>query len=423
MGITGELVRNVFSKSRSIGTHESIVRSSSVEKRRWSSVRLYLCGDEFNSVLAEEDSASVRSSEPTITQPTPESSETSIRQSMTTVQEPTTLESSESSVTQPVLEDLTDKGYVQNEETKGKLRGEKHNSTAELFREEDAATVIQSAFRDFLARRRKKGHGLKLMDAGQELVVGTWSPSWESVGTSIEVQTGNSVEVFSIAEESMTLHHRVQQKARTEVLKLKEDWDDSTVSSNISKMRIQNRLEATTRRERALAYAFSQQLRVCSKKKQTTSSGREPNMGWSWLERWMATRFPESSSIENHTGKKLEPINGKFSNQRSVVRKRFLDEAGEEKESCGSNEVSVQFDSISVSTPKQKYDTKPARNRLKTTRAVSRRKTAPSYHYPKQHSKASKKDCPREDEKDIKQKQNESGGHRKQVADDDPPQF
>lgn len=39
-----------------------------------------------------------------------------------------------------------------------------------------------------------------------------------------------------------------------------EDWDDSTVSSNVSKMRMQNRMEATTRRERALAYAFSQQV-------------------------------------------------------------------------------------------------------------------------------------------------------------------
>ena len=41
---------------------------------------------------------------------------------------------------------------------------------------------------------------------------------------------------------------------------LQEEWDASTVSSNISRMRMQNRLEATTRRERALAYAFSQQV-------------------------------------------------------------------------------------------------------------------------------------------------------------------
>jgi len=39
-----------------------------------------------------------------------------------------------------------------------------------------------------------------------------------------------------------------------------EDWDDSTLSSNVSKMRMQDRMEAATRRERALAYAFSQQV-------------------------------------------------------------------------------------------------------------------------------------------------------------------
>ena len=40
-----------------------------------------------------------------------------------------------------------------------------------------------------------------------------------------------------------------------------EDWDDSTVSSTISKVRIQNRIEAATRRERALAYAIAQQVK------------------------------------------------------------------------------------------------------------------------------------------------------------------
>ncbi|KAB1219572.1 hypothetical protein CJ030_MR3G011168 [Morella rubra] len=69
MGITGGLVRTVFSRSRSAGIHESNVRSNAVERKRWSFVRAYLCGDEFNSVLAKVDSASVKSSEATVTQP------------------------------------------------------------------------------------------------------------------------------------------------------------------------------------------------------------------------------------------------------------------------------------------------------------------------------------------------------------------
>lgn len=178
------------------------------EKRRWSSVRSYLCSDEFNSVLAEEDSASVKSSEAT--------------------------------VAQPIQEDFTDKGELQSEDTK-----EKHNSISKLFHEEDAAIIIQTAFRcflvknspwlvyvylrplffrvimvlDFQARHRHEEN--KLKDGKQEALAVTRSPSRESMGTSVEVQTGNSVSVFSVGEESMALPRKMQQKARTRIIKIK----------------------------------------------------------------------------------------------------------------------------------------------------------------------------------------------------------
>ncbi|XP_065873425.1 protein IQ-DOMAIN 33 isoform X2 [Euphorbia lathyris] len=370
MGITGELVRSVFSRNRS-GTHESHARSSASEKKRWSAVRVYLCGDEFNSVLAEEDSASVKSSEAT--------------------------------VTQPILDDAASKGDSEYEETEDSMPNEKHNSTSRLFQQEDAATVIQTAFRNFLARRRREDKELK--DETQELNMGTESPSRDSVGTSMEVQTGHSVEVLSVKQENLAAHLKMQKKSKTQVLKIKEDWDDSTVSSNISKMRIQNRLEATNRRERALAYAFAQQLRICSRRKQTRSDGTEPNMGWSWLERWMATRLPEYSvesrtskpfdplhsnhklpecSVESRTSKQYDPTNSN-QNQNVAARMKFFD-AGEEKESCGSNEVSAQFDSISMTETKDNDKLKTHKNPLKSTRTISRRKTVPSCQCPKENT-------------------------------------
>ena len=72
---------------------------------------------------------------------------------------------------------------------------------------------------------------------------------------------------------------------------------------------------------------------------------------WSWLERWMATRVTESSLGENNMSKQIEPVDN---NRGFVVRKGIIDIAGEEKESCGSNEVSVQLESLSVTTPKEK---------------------------------------------------------------------
>ncbi|XP_044502181.1 protein IQ-DOMAIN 33-like isoform X2 [Mangifera indica] len=267
MGVSVELVRSVFSRNRPVRTQDSNnvqARNNMTEKRKWSSVRSYLCGDESNAIVAEEDSASVKSSEAT--------------------------------VTQPIVEDFMNKGEVQSED-----KNEKHNSISKLFIKEDAAIKIQTAFRDFLARHRDEED--KLKDSNQEPLAVTENSVRESVGTSIVVQTGNSLEVFSVREESMAVPHRMHRKARTQVFKIKQDWDDSTVSSNVSKMRIQNRLEATTRRERALAYAFSQQLRICSKKKQNRTDDTELNMSWSWLERWMATRLPENSQVENHVSK------------------------------------------------------------------------------------------------------------------------
>ncbi|KAL5568457.1 hypothetical protein UlMin_025032 [Ulmus minor] len=135
---------------------------------------------------------------------------------------------------------------------------------------------------------RCQSEGSRLKGCEKDLIGETNSLSGGSLGTSIQVQMGNSVDIFSVQDERTAVSCRSQQK---------EDWDDSTISRNISKLRIQNILEASTRRERALAYAFSQQ---------------------SWLERWMATRLPKSSSVESHTSKQVEPIYNGFDTASDV---------------------------------------------------------------------------------------------------------
>lgn len=123
------------------------------------------------------------------------------------------------------------------------------------------------------------------------------------------------------------------------------------------------------------------QLRVGSKKKHTRSeSDVESNMGWNWLERWMATRQQENCLTE--INKQYEPLNR---NQKSATRKRLLFDAAGEEESCGSNEVSIQLDNISVSafSKEKEGNTKSLQDRLKPT-SVSRCKTLPSYNYSKE---------------------------------------
>lgn len=369
MGIKGELVRNVFLRNRSFKTHEKNTRNNnSVERKKWHSVRSYLCGDEYNSVLVEEDAASIRSSEATVTQPVEELEVSTQKQ-------------------EPAVEVL--------------------DLSSQLKRQEQAAFIIQSAFRSFLARRRDAEVKEMDNDSKKEINEGIESPSRESLTTSIEVQTGNS-EALSVQDERVVLSNRVQQKSKTQLHKLKEEWDDSTVSSNVTKMRIQNRLEASTRRERALAYAFSQQLRICSKRKHSKSDVIEANMSWSWLERWMATRLPEGSSVETHTRKPSELIDN---NNRFVISQRLFDISAEEKESCGSNEVSVRSVNFSADALKS-TDGNLAKNRSKGSSDISRRKTVPSLHLDGDFTKVSKRDwvALAETERDKRGRQKQTGG-------------
>lgn len=120
--------------------------------------------------------------------------------------------------------------------------------------------------------------------------------------------------------------------------------------------------------------SFFSQLRICSKKKQNTGNGEEVNMGWSWLERWMAARQPEMNFIEDSmTG-----------NQKTLVRKRsMLDAAMEERESCGSNEVSslVEVCHLPLSLPKN-VPRPPHKGRIQDKRSFSRQHSASSHLSP-----------------------------------------
>ncbi|KAK9691324.1 hypothetical protein RND81_09G189700 [Saponaria officinalis] len=363
MGISVELVRSVFSKSHSTTsphyTPNVKKKKNMVEKKRWKrSVRSYLCGDEllFNSVLAEEDTASVKSSEATVSQAMP-------RESVSTDK----------------AEDFS---------------SHSHSVNSKLLDENAAAFVIQAAFRGFLMRRLwRESTGLN-----EDVLKGFESPSRESLATSIEAQTGNSIGVVSTQEEFPSVCTKLQHhKPKLSLFRQKEDWDDSTVDSSVSKMRTQNRLEAMTRRERALAYAFSQQLRICSKNKRPTISGStEPNTSWSWLERWMATRQHEGLSVEDQISKQLSELSTTLKT-KPIIQKKFLDLSFEEKESCGSNEVPVQ---VGVSTLNPTTDGyKLSKNRLKSPRNISRRKTVPTGQYHKEHTKVNKREVDDDDKR------------------------
>jgi len=370
-----------------MSTADSQEKGSAEHRRRWGSLRLYLCGEEMNAAAEEEedgdgDTVSVKSFETCCVMP------------------------EEAHVVVPVHHRLMSAAHDGNDQSRVPGGAD----------EEGAATLIQSAFRGFMSRRqlqearartRTRTRGREPEPDGakdQEPSSPTWGPS---VATSVLVQVGDESSSLGnlrlrLSEESASVQQQRSSSQRSSsrpppAFRVKEEWDDSTVSSNVSRMRIQNRIEATTRRERALAYAFSQQLRSCgggtSKKRSSArAEGQgEFNVGWSWLERWMATRQAEPA--DDCASRNADT--GSATGRRVVVVRRRSDLAVEEKESCASNDVSVvSFDASSGLACHRPTGNK---SRLKGGRSLPRRKqvaasaSASDHRFQERSHKVSKK--------------------------------
>ncbi|XP_078154391.1 IQ-domain 33 isoform X1 [Carex rostrata] len=373
MGIQGGLLRRVFSKGRSYEYNGQSCSEGAQSKVKWvDSVKVYLCGNEINSKTIQQE-----------------------------LEEEQELEDSVSRKSSDA--NLTRKQNLATDSRNGEVRMELHedqnrdrNAMPEkLLQEERAAIVIQSAYKGFMARRQfmemrkidqEQEQGTEEEEGEEEMVNNDLYANTDAatVDTSTEVQIGESFSTLKFSEESVSLHCKGFSKDKPPVFKVKEEWDDSTVSSNVSKMRMQNRLEATTRRERALAYAFSQQLRTGNTKKRLSRcDSTEPNVSWSWLERWMATRpNPESDSPQpdDCISKTLEEFYATTSRKTILMKNRRLDVSFEGKESCGSNDISVNFEGFNAksqsSSPSDSERNRIVKNKPKTSasRSVRRRK-------------------------------------------------
>uniref|UniRef100_A0A453GYK9 DUF4005 domain-containing protein n=2 Tax=Aegilops tauschii TaxID=37682 RepID=A0A453GYK9_AEGTS len=75
------------------------------------------------------------------------------------------------------------------------------------------------------------------------------------------------------------------------IYKMGDQWNTSLQSKEQIEASLVSRQEAAARRERALAYAFSHQWKSTSRSANPMFvDPSNPHWGWSWLERWMASR-------------------------------------------------------------------------------------------------------------------------------------
>ncbi|MQL96174.1 hypothetical protein Taro_028848 [Colocasia esculenta] len=163
--------------------------------------------------------------------------------------------------------------------------------------ENAAATHIQTAFRCYKAR--KILHSLR---GAEKLKVFTQRHSVQKqASTTLSyLRSWNKVQTqIAARRHSMVVESRIKQKKHDSQLKLEAklhdlevEWCGGFETREEILAKIQQREEAAVKRERAMAYAFSHQWRANSGMNQNNFVYEfgKGNWGWSWTERWIASR-------------------------------------------------------------------------------------------------------------------------------------
>ncbi|RAL49688.1 hypothetical protein DM860_001979 [Cuscuta australis] len=171
-----------------------------------------------------------------------------------------------------------------------------------------AAIRIQKSFRGFMAR--KALHWLKLVAKMKMLREGNLAKKQTSIVSShlrawTHLQTEIRARRVSMVVEGHLRRRKIENQSKLEekLQSLEVEWSGGPESKEKALARIHQREEASEKRERALAYAFSHQwTRANSSNIMHKWSSLEPgktSWAWSWTDRWIASRPWESRKGPN----------------------------------------------------------------------------------------------------------------------------
>ncbi|CAI9776372.1 unnamed protein product [Fraxinus pennsylvanica] len=174
------------------------------------------------------------------------------------------------------------------------------------------ATKIQAAYRGYLARRSFRAlRGLVRLQGvvrGQNVRRQTMN-AMKQMQLLVRVQSQIQSRRIQMLENQALQHQAYRNNKEVESTLSKwisnqseagnnEDWDDSLLTKEEVEARLRKKVEAVIKRERAMAYAYSQQLWKANPKSAQTSLDIRSN-GFPWWWNWLEHKLPLENSSQS----------------------------------------------------------------------------------------------------------------------------
>ncbi|KAJ0793370.1 putative IQ motif, EF-hand binding protein [Helianthus annuus] len=245
-----------------------------------------------------------------------------------------------------------------------------------------SATVIQAAYRGYMARRSYRAlRGLVRLQGvvrGQNVkrqTVNAMKQMQLLVRVQTQIQSRRIQMLENEALERQT-HKEVEslggKQTFSNLLEMGDgDWDDSLITKEEREARLQRKMEAVIKRERAMAYAYSHQLWKATPKSAQNALTEIRSGGFPWWWNWLERQLPSDEPTKNPEYTPTPP------------RPNVTPKTSPHPQSGTYKRTGFSFDNLRTPTPKSSKSTVPTPSRPLITPTQTPPSTTPNMmkHY------------------------------------------